>query len=158
MARKIVKRSRNYTLALRTERETPSDQKKIMELLSRASEEGDDRATYAIATWYLHGKNVKKDVNLAVKLLREAASSGNSSALFDLAYSYEAGIGVDRDQRTALLLYIESALNGDKQAVYEVSRCYWYGVGTKSDREMSNIWRQRASILGISGISDINET
>ena len=83
---------------------TPSENSiEVLNKLNAASAAGDDRATYALATWYLHGKNVEKDIDRALNLLRLAADAGNADAMYDLAYSYEIGNGVPKDDRTAFL-------------------------------------------------------
>jgi uncharacterized protein len=83
-------------------------------LLIRADKRGDPRATYALATWWLHGKDilVKKNLRKAVGLLRKAADA-HPDATFDLAVSYEKGRGVRKSQKMAAKLYLKAALLGD---------------------------------------------
>lgn len=60
-----------------------------LELLNRAIDKGNSKAQYALATWYLYGKTVKKDYKVAVKLLFESSLQNNELACFDLAVCYE---------------------------------------------------------------------
>jgi TPR repeat protein len=148
-AEKVVKRSNLYEEALSLAESRPHDCQPVLDKLNAASAAGDDRATYALATWYLHGKHVGKDIARATVLLRLAADAGNSDAIYDLAYSHESGAGVDKDERTAFLLYVKAALIGHSQATYEVGRCYCYGVGTAVDLDLSDVWTRRARQLGV---------
>ena len=105
-------------------------------------------ATYALATWYLHGKYFKQDLRKAAMLLREAARSNIADALYDLAVSYEEGKGVKKNLEKACELYLRAALQGDEQSTYEVGRCYYYGIGVSQDRKIAKVWLDRAESLG----------
>jgi uncharacterized protein len=83
-----------YDTALKKARRKNAPLKEIAELLSAAHEAGDARATYALATWYLHGKFFQKNLRSALKLLRQAASEGVADAMCDLAMCYLEGRGV----------------------------------------------------------------
>jgi TPR repeat protein len=60
-------------------------------IIKRAAENGDASAAYALATWFLFGKHVRKDVAAAIVLLRQAAKENIPEALYDLAVCYERG-------------------------------------------------------------------
>lgn len=138
-----------YDQALSLAVNSTPDVDRILALLTEASSARDPRATYALATWYLHGTNVRKNIKKAALLLEEASAQGNREAMFDLAVCYKKGRGREKDLRRAFLLYLESALSGDNQALYEVYRCYWYGIGVERDRELAIIWRRRAEAVGV---------
>jgi TPR repeat protein len=91
-----VKKSKLYDRAMSEARNKAGDPAKTHRLLTRAHERGDARATYALASWYLHGKEgiVSRHPAKAVALLRAAAEDDLAEAAFDLAVSYEKGIGV----------------------------------------------------------------
>lgn len=141
-------RSDLYEEALELTRRKKYDRHTVLEKLRFASEMGDDRAIYALATWYLFGENVEKDYIKAAELLVEAVNLGNTDAMFDLAISYEKGFGVEADERKAFLLYLEAALRGNVSAIYEVSRCYWYSIGVNKDEKVANLFYDRAIDLG----------
>jgi TPR repeat protein len=138
-----------YEEALIAAQAPNADFDSIRPMLLEAHEYGDARATYALATWYLYGRSVRKNLRKAIALLREAARSGLPDALFDLAVCYEQGEGVPENQRRAARLYVEAALRGDAQSLYEVGRCYYYGLGVPVDRALARIWLDRARGLGV---------
>lgn len=115
-------------------------------LLERARKLGDGNATYALATWYLFGKYVKKDPVAAVSLLKEATLLGNPSAMFDLAVCAEKGVGMQKDLGRAVELYMMAGLRGDASAKEAAGRCYWHGIGIGKDRHIAAIWLDSAKI------------
>ncbi len=109
--------------------------------ISEAHEQGDIEATYALATWYLHGKYLNQDTILARQLLEKAAKANYSPALFDLAIMIEkSNSNKIRNKKEAFRLYVKSALLGDVDSYHEVARCYYYGIGTKKNRELADVW------------------
>jgi uncharacterized protein len=124
---------------------------KALALLKEAHAAGDNRATYALATWYIHGKApvVKRDLGNAVALLKEAARAGNPDALFDLGVAYESGETGEPDVVEAFRSYVGAALRGHLQSLYEVGRCYEHGIGVPADIAIADIWLNRAAELGI---------
>lgn len=114
------------------------------ELLNKAHTLGNYKATYAIATWYLFGKHLKKDYKKAVTLLQLATEGNLPEAFYDLAVCYETGKGVKIDKRQAFLNYLSASLLGDKQSIYEVGRCYYYGIGINKNKELSQRWLNAA--------------
>lgn len=139
----------SYEKALRIAAGEKFDHNQVWTLLEQAHNTGDARATYAIATWYLHGTHVEKDSAKAAQYLKEAADAGIAEAMADLAVSYEKGIGVDEDVEAAFEYYLRAALHGDDDAVFEVARCYYWGIGVGKDRRIANIWADRAEKLGV---------
>lgn len=123
-------------------------------LFEQAHESGDPRATYAIATWYLHGRYVKKNINKAVLLLKQSARKKVPDAMYDLAACYEGGTGVKKGKRKAFELYLKAAIRNDHQSVEEVARCYWFGIGVNKDRIVARNWYERAAELGIGEVND----
>lgn len=125
--------------------------KKVWRLLQRASDAGDLRAAYAVATWYLHGKGdvVAPSLSRAIPLLRKS-SVDVPDAAFDLAICYEKGAGVPKNANKAVALYLRAALRGQPQSHYEMGRCYWHGLGVNRDRKIARVWFDRAEELGIS--------
>lgn len=142
-------RDRRYDEAWRKARRKGAEPDDVAPLLTAAHEAGDPRATYALATWYLHGRVFKKNVRRSVTLLREAAKRRIPDALYDLAVCYERGEGVSKNSRKAFELYVRAALQGERQSVYEVGRCYYHGIGIARDRRLARVWLDRAEELGI---------
>jgi uncharacterized protein len=134
-----------YAIALRAAKRRKPDLDQAFRLLSKAHKHGDARATYALATWYLHGKHVARNLRTAIALLRAAAAGDVPGALFDLAVSYEKGLGAAKNERKAAELYLRSALAGATAAYYEVGRCYYHGIGVERDRRVAKAWLDSAA-------------
>ena len=114
---------------------------RVASMLRRSHDKGDGRATYALASWYIHGVVFERNATKAAKLLRIAVKRGVGEAMYDLAYSYEIGFGVPKSNAKALAFYIAAAQKGDKQALNEVIRCIYYGVGILKNRELAFLIR-----------------
>jgi len=129
-------------------RKKKPDVKKALKLLQQAYKLHDAGAAYALATWYLHGTHVRKNLKKGTTLLKEAVSRENiPSALYDLAVSYEKGTGTNKSLKKAYTYYLQAALWGEKDAFYEVGRCLYHGIGIKRDKSLANIWLDRAENL-----------
>lgn len=131
----------SYELALQAASAENPDLEKASALLEAAHDQGDRRATYAIATWHLFGNRIyKKNLPKAINLLKLAAKADIAFAHFDLAVSYETGCGVKKDKKAAYRHFLAAALNGDNNSIYEVGRCLYYGIGVSRDRKAAKIW------------------
>ncbi|HJT92192.1 MAG TPA: hypothetical protein VJ777_09650 [Mycobacterium sp.] len=139
-----------YEVALAKAKKSKRRTKEVYDLLMTAHEKGDARATYALATWYLHGTQfTKKSIAKATQMLKHAESENVPDAAYDLAVSFEKGAGVRKSAKQAFALYVKAALLGERQSVYEVGRMYYYGIGTGRDRRLAEIWLDRAEALGV---------
>lgn len=143
-----LKDSASLKPVLRELRRQKPDYVRALKMLRQASSEGDAAASYALATWYLHGTHVRKDVTKAVGLLERAAAENIPEASFDLAVSYEMGIGTRKNARKAYAHYLRGALWGDQQSYCEVGRCLYYGIGIKRDKATACFWLARAKAFG----------
>jgi TPR repeat protein len=139
-----------YELALKVIRRKRADFAQAGTLLEQAHEQGDARATYALATWSLSGnEGYPKDLRKAVKLLKLAATADVAAAHFDLAVSYETGQGTRTDQKAAYRHFLAAALCGDSDAFAEVGRCHYHGIGVARDRRVAEVWLRRAEIMNV---------
>ena len=139
-----------YEIALQSAKKSKTRTRKVYDLLVLADKEGDGRATYALATWYLFGtKFTPKDLVYGTELLKRAEREGVADAVHDLAVSYEKGVVVGKSAAKAFVLYVKAALLGDKQSFYEVGRMYYHGIGVRQNRELAEIWLDKAESLGI---------
>lgn len=111
-------------------------------LLEEAMDQGDERAMYALATWYHFGKDgvVAIDHKKAARLVKVAAQRGLPEAQFDYAVSLETGLGVKQNEAQALTHYLRAALNGHVSACESVGRMYYHGIGVAKDRRVADVW------------------
>jgi TPR repeat protein len=118
-------------------------------LFHKSHELGNPMSTYAIGTWYLHGRYVEVDMKKAVVFLAKAAKKNVPEALYDLAVCYELGKGIKKNLKQSFENYLKAALCGEQQSIYEVGRCYHYGIGVKKDARIGKIWLNHAKKLGL---------
>jgi TPR repeat protein len=134
-----------YTSALILSRAHPPKLNEAFELLTAASNKGDDRATYALATWYLFGNEVvDKDEERGVCMLIALHDSLVAEALFDLAVSYDLGRYVQQDDHKAFSFYMKAALLGDSDSCRQVSQFYAEGTVVGHDEALSKAWQMRS--------------
>jgi uncharacterized protein len=107
------------------------------DLLNQADSKGDYLATYALATWYLTGRFVKRDSKKAFRFLSKATKGNIKEAFFDLGICYEIGEGITRNPTKAFESYLRASQLGDKNAMDEVVRCLYHGIGVERNRQMS---------------------
>ena len=135
----MAKGDKLYYKALRFS-EVSEEWAQLHEMLMEAYIKGSAKAAYALGTWYLFGRYVKKNYKRAVDLLEYAANEDVPLACYDLGVCYETGKGVAKDTQTAFKLYLKAALLGDKKSYQSVGRCYYYGIGIEKNREVASIW------------------
>jgi TPR repeat protein len=144
----------HYKAAMKEVRKKRPDTKLVWSLLKASEKEGSVEASYAMATWLLHGHNVKVDLRAAVRLLLKASKGGVAAASYDLAVCYEKGAGVAKNPSLAVEFYLRAALGGDSQAIYEVGRCLYYGIGVRKNVAWAWIYLDRAKELGVTDGDD----
>lgn len=130
----MAKGDRLYAKALQLAKCKPARNKLAFQYLKRAAELDNKKAIYAIATWYLFGKYVKKDTKKGVDLLKSSVENGLPEANFDLAIAYEKGEGIEQNLTLAFVNYMIASLKGDENSIYEVGRCFYYGIGIEENR------------------------
>ena len=113
--------------------------KEAFVLLEEAESRHVPIASYALATWYLHGRHVRKDLRKGFEYLTKASKGNIKEAFYDLAVCYEKGSGTPKNLEKAFQNYLEASLLGDKDSFYEIVRCLYYGIGVKKNRELSTL-------------------
>jgi uncharacterized protein len=141
-----TKKQSAYDRALKQMQRKKPDLERAAILLADAAKRADQRAIYALGTWYLHGRHFKKNEQKDLRLIRKAARLGEPNALFDLAVSLERGIGIRADKRKAALTFLRCALHGGQDAAYEVGRCLYHGIGFPEDRLAAKEWYAKARV------------
>lgn len=122
------------------------DLKAVERLLREADSEGDSRATFALASWYLNGTpHTRKNLKLGTSLLMKAARLENPEALLNLGWAYETGTGVKPNLQQAFRLYLQSALSDNAEAMYQVSRMFAHGLGTERDLKLARMFLKKAT-------------
>ena len=117
-------------------------------ILREAAATGYAPAQYALATWYLFGRGVKRDYKKAFSLLLQSAEQNYALAEFDIAVSFEKGKGTDKSEKSAFRYYRRAAEHDDLSGMTEVARCYWFGIGTVKDCRKAANWYMKAARRG----------
>lgn len=146
----MLSRNRLVSKAYNEMKKEKPDLEKAFFWLNKAGEKNDFEALYAIGTWYLHGRYVKKNSKIAVEYFSKAIKGDYKDAYYDMGLCYEKGVGVIRNKLEAFKCYLHAALLGEKQSIYEIGRCYYYGIGIGKNIEIAEIWLSQAKKLGVS--------
>ena len=137
----------SYEEALRNARAENVDGQAVLSALSKAHEEGDARATYALASWNLNGADfVPVNVQKGIELLRSIEDQPVAEALYDLAVAYDLGKGVRRNPRKAFELYMKSALLGHLEANRQVGQFFIAGEFVQFNRNIGRMWNRRGQL------------
>ncbi len=112
------------------------DPEHTLNCLYEAFELGSVEAAYALGSFYLHGKHVKRNPEKAMEYLSIAANSMYVEALKDIALGSERGDLLPKNEKRAFKNYFLAMLAGDTDAMYEVGRCYCYGIGTERNQPL----------------------
>lgn len=89
--------------------------------LRKAAAEGDPKAQFIIASRYLEGQSVARDMAKAADWYRLAAGQGLAPAQYRLATLYELGRGVPKNLATALVWYERAAVRGNVKAMHNAA-------------------------------------
>lgn len=133
------KNNKKYDAALRIAKtvDSPKEMASVVKLLEAAHKDGDRRATYALGTWYFHGKLFDKNEKNGFLLMLQAADSFIPDACFDVAVSYETGKGVRKNIKKAGIYYLRAMMLGEKQSIGEVGRLFYWGIGFQKNRDVA---------------------
>lgn len=134
----MAKGDKLYDKALKIALQEDYNFKEIISLLNESIEKYHNaKAAYALATWYLFGKHVRKNYIKAFNLLEKSIEwEPNKDAYFDIAICYEMGKGTKKDFKKAFHFYLLAAFYGNIKAKYEIGRCFYYGIGVSKDDEL----------------------
>ena len=127
--------------------EANNDIPTIEDLIISANQ-GDSRAQYNLACFYLNGNGVEQNYNEAVEWFTKAADQGYVKALHNLGVMYERGEGVKQDYSKAFDLYTKAANKGLANSQYNLGLLYEKGKGVKQDYNKALEWFQKAADQG----------
>lgn len=117
-----------------------ADEKKAVNLLTKASNGNDPSACYELALRYEKGIGVKADKDKALRLIQKAADKGYAMAICHLGMLYNEGKMVDKNITKAIENFLKAMQEGylSPQAANILSQCYSQGLGgLRKDPEMA---------------------
>lgn len=126
------------------------DEKKGVDLLTKADEAGSPDATYMLGVCYFEGRGVAKDERRAMQLFQKAADSQLVAyAYYMLALGYETGRGVVKDDIKAFRFYKEAVNAGVHEAHLKLGIFYETGRGGWKDEKKACTHYDEAAYHGI---------
>jgi localization factor PodJL len=118
------------------QRQQAGDAAAAAQLMRRASDAGDARATNRLAKMYERGEGVPRDLAQARRLTEQAAARGSRQALHNLGVYYAEGEGATQDFARAAENFRGAARKGVTDSQFNLGAMAEQGLGTpKSDRE-----------------------
>ena len=150
-----------------------------LEMLNELANQKNKYAIYELATLYLEGKVVEKNIKKACNLYVFSGELGNVKAFYDagkifkktkdyetairfflkakytpfafleIGKMYSKGIGVSKSNRKAYEYYLEASKLGCPEADYLLVESYVYGLGVKIDLDKAKYFLTRALRKGI---------
>lgn len=94
---------------------------------------GNLESEYNLGVMYLHGEDVKQDLQKAFKYLSSSAKKEFIPAYINLGIIYSNGIGVTKDLQKAFKYYEMAANKGNPYGEYNLGNMYLEGRGVKQD-------------------------
>lgn len=143
-AKSLYEKAKEYT-----NQKTP-DYAAALDCLLEAHRQGLGSASYALGSWYFHGRQVDKDIKRSVKYWEIGSDRQNIESIKELAKYYENEEFCSQNMSKVLGLYIRAALLGDAPSMYEVGRIFYYGIGVNQDKYLGGIWLDAAEERGYS--------
>lgn len=118
-------------------------------VLRQAALAGDATAIYAVASRAAEGRDMPRDMILAIHLYERAAQAGYPPAQERLAMIMEKGIGIARDPKQAVMWYERAAQGGNIRAMHNLATLFASGWNGKPDYAAALRWFNEAAEAGL---------
>lgn len=143
----------DYELGMRLIKgiEVAQDQKKGIEILTRAADEGSSSAQLALGFFYMKGEGVPKNPTKGLALFEQAAKNGNADAQYNAGLVYVRGEAGSPDLSKAFHWFEAAALQGDPGAQFNVGLMRLKGEGVAADPLIAYAWFSLADRAGYKG-------
>lgn len=126
------------------------DSKRGVNLLSEASEFGDDAATNYLGYLYEIGLYVKPDTNKAIKYYKTAIENDYSPSQYRLGRLLIDGLfGAPKDEKTAIDLFERAVQQGNLNAMEDLGICAYQGKGMPVDMERARMLFEKCAKEGL---------
>lgn len=124
-------------------------QKEALELLRQNAEKKDKDAITALASFYLYGWGVTRDIEKAIELFEKGICLGSADAALELAFIYyknEEGIPINKP--LAVELFEKGAKAGHEACCAALSTIYLNGDGVPANGEKAFLYAMTAAKAG----------
>jgi len=134
-----------YLEALAETQSPACDNARVICLLEQAHNEGDDRATYALAQCSRYSSfGYPIDPQKAHDLTKTLENSNIAEAIFNLARDYDIGHCVRANPKKAFSLYMSAALLGDAESCAQVAQYFNRGEIVPLNKKIAKAWKARS--------------
>ncbi len=103
------------------------------DLWQRLADMGDRQGQFRLATYYLMGKCVEQDFDMALMWLKKAVDQGHADATWLCGKCCQYGLATAQDLGKAFELYQQAAQHGSAGAARDAANCLMQGIGTDRD-------------------------
>jgi len=84
-------------------------------------------AQYLLASMYMNGQGIRRDLHKAFKWFKKAALQGHMSAQYNIGVMFDNGMSVKENNKEAVKWYKAAASKGFAQAQYNLGIMYFNG-------------------------------
>jgi TPR repeat protein len=130
-------------------------ERRVIELHKKVTKENDAKSKYKLATHYIRGKGVEKDLSKALQLVKESAEQGYVRAQERLGELYGTRFGIDpletlvkQDNKKSYKWHKRASYSGSSHAMTKIAIMYEFGTGVKRNPEKAFAWYIRAAEKG----------
>ncbi|KAG1070298.1 hypothetical protein G6F42_026147 [Rhizopus arrhizus] len=115
----------------------PVDPRRSIAWYSKAAEQGDVEAEFALSGWYLTGAEgvLPQSDNEAYLWARKAADRGNAKAEYAVGYYTETGTGVRQNLEEAKRWYMRAAAQNYRRAMQRLTELKYGGARPQQRRK-----------------------
>lgn len=110
----------------------------------RAARRNHELAAFNLASMYMDGEGVERDLATAAKWIERSARSGYAPAQFQLGKMYYHGQGVPKDPEMEAYWYRQAAENGHPAAQHNLAVLYHKGEGVEQNDELARHWLEKS--------------
>ncbi|MEA3498627.1 MAG: tetratricopeptide repeat protein [Campylobacterota bacterium] len=124
------------------------DIKNAIKLYKELSRDGDDEAYFKLGTIYYKGKDVKRDINLAMGYFKQASAYGHIKAKYNSAIIYGLKQYKFHSYRKAYNIFLELAQNNYPNAQNKIGQYLVYRLGVDKDYKLAVKWFEQSYFVG----------
>jgi hypothetical protein len=128
--------------------EAPHDDKKALEYIKKAADQGHARAQFNLGSRWYWGKGIPRNVYKAAQWWKQAADQGLAEAQFNLGQMRYKGLGIPQDKARALTLWRQAADQGHAKAQFMLGQMYIHGISVEGNYTKAWDWLRKAANQG----------
>lgn len=126
----------------------PSDLNRLLQWAEQESKNENAAAYFVLATFYVRGIGVERDIDKAIAHYHAAIDRGAYYAAHALGLLYYLGHGVTKDYQQAFRLFRLAAAHNMAPSQSAIGDCYNFGHGVDIDKALAAEWYGKAAEQG----------